>query len=336
MGGKIWLESEKGRGSTFFFTCRYKKGAPDLIDRQKSSEDAEIVSLPPMRILLVEDNAFNLELAQTVLEQEGHQVTTAVNGFAALTELTKERFQVILMDVQMPELDGIETTRIIRQCENGVEVVHHDHSHDDLFARLRRNLHGTKTPIVAMTANAMSEDRAKCIIAGMDDYVTKPFEPKTVFRVIAQVSGLGIYPKDQADISALGDNQTTAEKRTGSRRPLVISEVRSHLASTRKLPIDQAEAMLQLTGRTLEAEREKAETALARRDIPALSLAVCTIKEALRDIDLHDWADLAHKIELRHARADETLIDGLREQLTVLLTGLAPLHDMAVIPIADR
>jgi CheY-like chemotaxis protein len=112
-----------------------------------------------LSILLAEDNRVNQLLMVRLLEGRGHQVTVAGDGHVALDEVARHGFDVILMDVQMPELDGLEATRILR--ERGVE-----------------------TPIIAMTAHAMQGDRDKCLKAGMNSYISKPIQPEEVFQAI--------------------------------------------------------------------------------------------------------------------------------------------------------
>jgi two-component system, sensor histidine kinase and response regulator len=137
------------------------------------AEQPQLTALPvtssnrrPLYILLAEDNAVNQKLAVRLLEKSGHAVVVASTGKAALTAWKRERFDLILMDVQMPEMDGFEATAVIRQAER---------------------LTGGHTPIVAMTAHAMAGDRQRCLEAGMDGYISKPIQAQTVFDVIDEV-----------------------------------------------------------------------------------------------------------------------------------------------------
>jgi CheY-like chemotaxis protein len=114
-------------------------------------------------ILVAEDNPINQKLTVRLLEKKGYRATVAENGLIALACLEKQRFDMILMDVQMPEMGGLEATRSIRERE-------------------RRT--GGHIPIVAMTANAMKGDRERCLESGMDDYVSKPVLPEEMFRVM--------------------------------------------------------------------------------------------------------------------------------------------------------
>jgi CheY-like chemotaxis protein len=124
------------------------------------------VQTPPLRILLAEDNEVNQKLAVRILEKRGHSVVVTNNGREALEALETQRFQVALMDVQMPEMGGFEATAAIREKEKQTR---------------------THLPIVAMTAHAMKGDRERCLAAGMDGYVTKPIDPQHLFDAIAAV-----------------------------------------------------------------------------------------------------------------------------------------------------
>jgi CheY-like chemotaxis protein len=119
-----------------------------------------------LRVLLAEDNPVNQKFAVRVLSGAGHEVTVANNGRQAVDRWAAERFDVVLMDIQMPELDGLDATREIRAREAG-------------SAR--------KTPIIAMTANAMAGDREMCLSAGMDGYVTKPVRKDVLFAEMARI-----------------------------------------------------------------------------------------------------------------------------------------------------
>lgn len=122
-------------------------------------------------LLLVEDHVINQKLAKTLLEKKNHKVTVANNGKEAIDILRKTSFDVVLMDVQMPEMDGLEATKLIRNTESDVK------EHD--------------IPIIAMTAHAMRGDREKCIDSGMNGYISKPINSKDLFNEIHRVSGKG-------------------------------------------------------------------------------------------------------------------------------------------------
>ena len=165
MGGSIRVTSQREQGATFEFSAQYR--IPTDIPAQSLLRRPEIQVLPPMRILLAEDNVVNQRLAVRLLEREGHSVLLVSNGKDAVDAVTRELFDVILMDVQMPEMDGFEATRSIRAREDGIAA---------------------HVPIVAMTACAMSGDRERCLDAGMDAYVTKPIKLAELLREIAAVT----------------------------------------------------------------------------------------------------------------------------------------------------
>ncbi|MEO8134799.1 MAG: response regulator, partial [Betaproteobacteria bacterium] len=143
---------------------------------------------PRLAVLLVEDNAINRRLAQIVLEREGHSVVAVDNGATALETLRQERFDVVLMDLQMPRMDGIATTHAIRGREKIV---------------------GGHIPIVALTAHAMAGDRERCLAAGMDGYLTKPVQPAMLLKAIGQpappAERVPVRPKVVLDRTALMD-----------------------------------------------------------------------------------------------------------------------------------
>ena len=130
-------------------------------------DPAAVHYAPPLRVLLAEDNPVNRRVASRLLEKRGHTVLSAVNGAEALSLLNHEQIDLILMDVQMPVMDGLQTTAAIRRKEEGS---------------------GRRLPIVAMTAYAMDGDRERCLAAGMDGYVAKPVQPEELYRVIAEVA----------------------------------------------------------------------------------------------------------------------------------------------------
>jgi len=147
------------------------------------------VTAKSLKILLVEDELFNRDLVRILLERTGYVVVAAANGLEALELLTKENFDVILMDDQMPKMDGITTTQFIRQCEQGNVPDLEGHLYQNLLGPLVEKISGSHTPIIAMTAHVMSGDRERYIKAGMDDYLPKPFEPDDVVGVYNRVVG---------------------------------------------------------------------------------------------------------------------------------------------------
>jgi signal transduction histidine kinase/ActR/RegA family two-component response regulator len=166
MRGKIWLESELGRGSAFHFTACFESvevPRPAVDDPSMPSDPG----CPSLDILVVEDDAISRTLVSTVLMRNGHSVVTAANGVEALDQVEQRPFDVILMDIQMPQMDGIEATDRIRQRESRT---------------------GGRVFIVALTAHAMKGDRERCLESGMDDYISKPLDMNQLLATLGRIA----------------------------------------------------------------------------------------------------------------------------------------------------
>ncbi|MGZ4054506.1 MAG: response regulator [Bacteroidia bacterium] len=188
-GGTISVQSELGIGSVFTFNLKFKKAFSSDIAKNKAIDDRTIQeqeNISGLKILLVEDNLLNQILAKKVLTDWNWEVEVAENGLIAIEKLKKSNFDVILMDIQMPEMDGYEATRTIRKMPDPAE---------------------SETPIIAMTAHAMAGEADKCLKAGMDDYISKPFDTKVLHSKIIEAVKKNSYPKqNQINIKKNGNN----------------------------------------------------------------------------------------------------------------------------------
>ena len=164
MGGKVGADSTAGVGSTFWLTVKLKKGGAELLAPEATDVDAEVElrqRYAGQRVLLVDDEPINREIASIQLEDVNLRVDTAENGEEAVAMARNTRYAAILMDMQMPKLNGVEATQQIRLLPGYQDI-----------------------PIIAMTANAFAEDKAQCLAAGMNDFLAKPFIPEDLFAIL--------------------------------------------------------------------------------------------------------------------------------------------------------
>ena len=182
MGGEIGFSSTINEGSEFHFTVPFEQIELQSREVEELKEPASEVE--PMDILIVDDVTPNRDLMKMILEKDNHRVFEAENGEKALEELENRKLDFIFMDLQMPVLDGYRTTGIIRACERGEGLRQSEFV--EIGERLKGRIEGTHIPIVAMTAHAMSGNHRKCLEEGMDGYISKPFKPEDIRRVLAE------------------------------------------------------------------------------------------------------------------------------------------------------
>ena len=256
--------------------------------------DVEIFDdrLRDLRVLLVEDNVINQKLAVGVLVQHVKTVTIANNGLEAIQALESGEFDVVLMDVQMPVMDGLEATRKIREREAQT---------------------GGHIPIVAMTAHAMKGDREKCLDAGMDEYVSKPIHVETLIKRLAMTISIGTSPvtSDPPDVQNVGSvtidripaddvAQTFAPEPRQSVDPIDWDRARRVVGGSEKL----LHELLKIFGAEAEKLQKDARQSLASADINRLGRAAHTLKGAALSIGAHDLSSAAFDLEQIAERRD--------------------------------
>ncbi|MCC7702400.1 PAS domain S-box protein [Janthinobacterium sp. GW460P] len=279
MGGDVGVDSRPGAGSTFWFTANLgisDQAAPAMLDSMvqtaaamRASADAALVmrTLKHARILLVEDNTFNQQVALELLEEAGASVCLANNGEEALDLLRQTQFDCVLMDVQMPLMDGLQATRHIRA--------------DPQLAHLR---------VLAMTATATSEDRVRCLDAGMDDFISKPIQPAMMYQTIASWLPARDTPPPPARTRA-----APAFKTTLAGDPQVID-----LSILAKLLGYNPEKVRKFAFKFLQTTQDgfgDIDAALARGDVHQVRELGHRIKSSARTVGALGLAELCHNLE---------------------------------------
>ena len=196
MGGKIWVESSKGRGSTFYILIPLYED--DNTEKQRISVPVYHQNLwagEKLNILVAEDNDINRKIATTFLLKCGHTTETAVNGNEAVEISKNKQFDVILMDVEMPGMDGVEATRFIREAEEGL---------------------GRRTPIIALTAHALKDDQKKFLNLGFDGYVSKPVDIQALFEEIKCCLHITTEHSDLSENFTYQEPQAVAKEKLAS------------------------------------------------------------------------------------------------------------------------
>ncbi len=282
MGGEITVTSTEGKGSCFSFTIPCDVASKAALEKLTAGEQGDCKNLPCLKILLVEDNDINRDVARMTLENDGHEIITATNGLECLQKLLEHRVNFILMDMQMPVMDGLSAASYIRRCETGASF--QAEKHQDLLDSLARTIAGTYTPIIALTANVLEEEKNRWLQAGMDDYICKPFHPDELRRILWKYC-----PKNEnmTKESAEREGQTD----TGSKvMKIQVRQVREHLRSVYRLEEEQITLLLATTADSLNETLKQLDQAVADQDDERIAGAAHKLKGALLNLGLNDLA----------------------------------------------
>jgi two-component system, sensor histidine kinase len=282
MGGQIGVDSMPGRGSTFWFTVR----VPAIQSRSGADRSAtEAEALPSSfsgRVLLAEDNPVNRELAVAMLEAVDVEVAIAVDGREAVAQVAGGGIDLVLMDCQMPEMDGYDATRAIRAGEASGA------------ARL---------PIVALTANAMDGDRERCLECGMDDYLSKPFKPAQLYTTLARWLPAG-EPRQKPVAPALAPALAAAAK------TLEINAIAQIRAAGGPDADRLLEKVLRLYCDSVPQMLKSMQEAAGKGDCVALQRAAHALKSSSHNVGAVRFASLCRDLESA-ARAGQIRFDRL-------------------------
>jgi PAS domain S-box-containing protein len=277
----------------------------DIRSDRSLKRAGEAGSTRSLRVLLAEDNVVNQKLAVTLLRRLGHRVTVAVNGLQALDILNREPADVVLMDCQMPELDGFETTRRLRRMEG-------------------KGAFGDRPPhyVVALTANAMTGDREKCLAAGMDDFLTKPLEfeqLEAVLNTVAAKEGRGIEtvppPAQPAPVPAPAATSSSPNANANGVEqfdPKFVSTLRSLRTDGEPDPVAE---LVDLFISDTPQRLAEARAAFVARNTEGLKLAAHTLKGSSNNLGGKRLSFLAGKLETSAKNSEWTDVETLLEEI---------------------
>ncbi|MCP4107678.1 MAG: response regulator [Desulfobacteraceae bacterium] len=310
MDGEAGVESKEGVGSTFWFTAVLEKSENKIETPKPESDDLkpdEKVSpgsdshfpVSDIRILLVEDNPVNQKVVRAIMENFGFFFDIANNGKQALKILEQNNYDLVLMDIQMPEMDGIEATEIIRDPGSKVR----DHN----------------IPIIAMTAHAMRGDRDHYIKAGMDDYISKPLNPDEVFAAIRNLlSGMGYLNRKSVSQDTSGTSSQAARENKVFNRDELLSRVGGNEKVCRDIIKELPKYLLN--------EIIKLKAFANENNAKMVEIQGHNIKGTAANFAARRLTDIAYEIELagNKGELDETdsLIEKLEQEAKKLVSAL--------------
>ncbi|MCP4353252.1 MAG: response regulator [Desulfobacterales bacterium] len=306
MGGEVGVESEQGTGSKFWFTAAFEKQTGKMkYDTDKSSVPGFQfpVSKHNIHILLVEDNEVNRKVVLALLKKLGFNADIACNGAHAVEILGKSAYDIVLMDIQMPEMNGIDATKVIR--DPGSKVIRHD------------------IPVIAMTANAMKGDREICIEAGMDDYIAKPVEPSELLALIRK------HFENQGEHNNNIWGADFSRPVPGFRFPVSsfqevfdIDQLLHHMGGDESFSKELLEMFPQLMSEEINTLKE----ALDRNNADRVTVQAHSIKGMAANIAASKLRAVAYEMEIAGERGEldrvRLLMDTLEQEFEMLLLAL--------------
>jgi signal transduction histidine kinase/DNA-binding response OmpR family regulator len=272
MGGAIGVESVSGIGSRFWFEAPLERG--DVSAVQAAAREA-LAFVPPQRLLLVEDVATNQELIAAMLRSHGHEVSLASNGKEAVKLATEERFDIILMDVQMPEMDGIEATHRIRMLPPPAGEV----------------------PILALSANVMASERERYLTAGMNDALAKPVDWPKLFAALARYASGGTVTMAQSETSYPSPESETSAPAIET---AALNRLRNLQGGTGDLTLKLSEIFVHDTTQRLQDLSD----AVHRMDAPAVARIAHAIRGSAANLGAQLMVQICQGIETRAEVAD--------------------------------
>jgi len=315
MNGSIHVDSIPGQGSAFFFTIKVLPGTKE--ESAESGFYQNELSSYCYKILLVEDNNINRDLARIILEKNGQEVIEAKNGLEALNILTEKTFDIVLMDMQMPKMDGITATQIIRNCEKGISG--NQEISKAIEKQLIENLRGKRVPVIALTANVLERDRQKCLDVGMDNFLTKPFVANDLFNTLRHTPGLISKASIKQDSASLKDKASSQIKPTHAPEKQLISQANPlenhtpqrndqkkinyfekafhNLKQNFKIHDDAIKGVIDTVIPSIHTDLKSLETAFTNFEISKIYKSAKSLRGGLLAIGFDDLADDAKKIQ---------------------------------------